>query len=75
MGLNLDWVKSYDHKCSLRHRASSANSQKIATAKWPRKDHAWLFFANHENNQLLLCCYVCSLIYNSYVVSVTSRSL
>ena len=31
MGLNLDWVKSYGLKCSLRHRASSANSQKIAT--------------------------------------------
>ena len=33
MGLNLDWVKSYGLKCSLRHRASSASSQKIATDK------------------------------------------
>jgi hypothetical protein len=33
MGLNLDWVKRYGLKCSLRHSASSANSQKIATDK------------------------------------------
>ena len=34
MGLNLDWVKSYGLRCSLRPRASSANSQKIATDRW-----------------------------------------
>ena len=33
MGLNLDWVKSYGLRYSLRPRASSANSQKIATDK------------------------------------------
>ena len=33
MGLNLDWVKSYGLRCSLRPHASSANSQKIATDK------------------------------------------
>ena len=33
MGLNLDWVKSYGLKCSLRHLVSSASSQKIATDK------------------------------------------
>ena len=32
-GLNLDLVKSYGLRCSLRPRASSANSQKIATNK------------------------------------------
>ena len=32
-GLNLDWVKSYGIRCSLRPCASSANSQKIATDK------------------------------------------
>ena len=30
-GLNLDWFKSYGLRCSLRPRASSANSKKIAT--------------------------------------------
>ena len=32
-GLNLDWVKSYGLRCSLRPHASSANSKKIATDK------------------------------------------
>ena len=44
MGLNLDWVKSYSLRCSLRPRASSVNSQKIATDKWPFYDHIWPFF-------------------------------
>ena len=45
--LNLDWVKSYGLRCSLRPCASSANSQKIATDKWPCNDHTWQFFANY----------------------------
>ena len=44
LGLNLDWVKSYFLRCSLRLRASSANSQKIATDKQPFLDHIWPFF-------------------------------
>ena len=47
MGLNLDWFKSYGLRCSLRPRASSANSQKIATDKWPCNDYTWPFFANY----------------------------
>ena len=45
MGRNLDWVKICGLKCSLRPHASSANSQKIATDKWPCNDHTWPFFA------------------------------
>ena len=45
--LNLDWVKSYGLRCSLRPRASSANPQKIATDKWSFVDHIWPFFANY----------------------------
>ena len=45
--LNFDWFKSYGLRCRLRLRASSANSQKIATAKWQCNDHAWSFFANY----------------------------
>ena len=47
MGLNFNWFKSYGLRCSLRPRASSANSQKIATDKWPCNDHTWPFFANY----------------------------
>ena len=43
-GLNLDWFKSYGLRCSLRLRASSANSQKIATAMWPFYNHIRPFF-------------------------------
>ena len=43
-GLNFNWFKSYGLKCSLRPRATLANSQKIATNKWPFNDHFWLFF-------------------------------
>ena len=46
-GLNLDWFKSYSLRCSLRPCASSANSQKIATDKWPFYNHIWQFFANY----------------------------
>ena len=46
-GLNLNWVKSYGLRCSLRPHASSANSQKIATDKWLCNDHTWPFFANY----------------------------
>jgi hypothetical protein len=46
MDLNIDWVKSYGLRCSLRPRASSANSQKIATDRWSFSDHIWPFFAN-----------------------------
>ena len=47
MGLNLDWVKSYDLKCSLRHLASSASSKKIATDKKPFWDHIWPCLTNY----------------------------
>ena len=47
MGLNLDWFRNYGLRCGLKLRTSSANSQKIATAKWPCNDHAWPFFANY----------------------------
>ena len=47
MGLNLDWVKSYNLKCSLRHRASLVNSHKIATDKSPFLDHIWPCLANY----------------------------
>ena len=46
-GLNLDWFKNYGLRCSLRLHASSANSQKIATDKWPCNVHTWSFFANY----------------------------
>ena len=47
MGLNLDWFKSYGLRCGLRLRASTANSQKLATDKWPCNNHTWPFFANY----------------------------
>ena len=43
---NLDWFNSYGLRCSLRPSASSANSQNIATDKWPFYNHIWPFFAN-----------------------------
>ena len=46
-GLNLDWFKNYGLRRSLRLCASSANSKKIATAKWPCNDLARPFFANY----------------------------
>ena len=45
--LNLNWFKSYGLRCNLRPRASSANSQKIATDKWPCNYRTWPFFANY----------------------------
>ena len=45
-GLNLDWVKIYGLRCNFRPYASSANSQKIATDKWPFLDHIWPFFGH-----------------------------
>ena len=47
MGLNLNWFKSYGLRCHLRPCASLANSQKIATDKWPCTDHNLPFFANY----------------------------
>ena len=46
-GLNLNWFKSYGLRCNLRLKASSSNSQKIATDKRPFYDHIWPFFANY----------------------------
>ena len=43
-GLNLNWFKSYGLRCNLRPKASSANSQKIATDKRPFYDHIWPLF-------------------------------
>ena len=42
--LNLNWFKSYGLRCNLRPRASSVNSQKITTDKWPFYDQIWPFF-------------------------------
>ena len=44
MGLNFNWFKSYGLKCILRLNATLANSQKMATDKWPFYDHFWSFF-------------------------------
>ena len=45
-GLDSDWFNSYGLICNLKLRASSVNSQKIATDKWKIYDHIWQFFAN-----------------------------
>ena len=70
--LNLDWVKSYGLRCSLRPRESSANTQKIATDRWLFLDHIWPFFANYilvfyktEIQTIILKC-VMSLNLNWY---------
>ena len=44
-GLNFNWFKSYGLRCNLRPFASSVNSQKIATDKWPCTNHNLPFFA------------------------------
>ena len=46
-GLHLDWFKSYGLRYNLRLRASSANSQKIATDRWPCNDYTWPFYAKY----------------------------
>ena len=43
-GWNSNWFKSYDLKRSLRPYTTFANSQKIATDKWPFYDNFWPFF-------------------------------
>ena len=43
-GLNFNWFKSYGLKCILRLNATLANSQKMATDKWPIYEHFWSFF-------------------------------
>ena len=43
-GLNLDWIKSYGFRCRWRPRICLANSQKIATDKWPFYYLFWPFF-------------------------------
>ena len=45
-GLYLDSFTSYGLRCNLRLSASSANSRKIATDRWPCNEHTWPFFAN-----------------------------
>ena len=50
MGLNFNWFKSYGLKCILRLNATLANSQKMATDKWPFYDHFWSFLC-----QLYVC--------------------
>ena len=56
MGLNLDWVKSYGLKCSLRHRASSASTQKIATDKQPFFANYMFIFHKTEIQTVILRC-------------------
>ena len=46
-GLDSNWFNSYGLRCNLKLRASSVNSQKIATDKWKIYDHIWPFFANY----------------------------
>ena len=46
-GLNLDWFKIYGLRCRMRLCVGSANSQKIATAKWPFKTISGHFFASY----------------------------
>ena len=46
-GLNLDWVKSYGLRCSLRPNASSANSKKIAIDKQSFQTMSGHSFANY----------------------------
>ena len=46
-GLDSDRFNSYDLRCNLKLRASSVNSQKIATDKWKIYDHIWPFFSNY----------------------------
>ena len=45
-GLHLDWFRHYGLRCRWRPCTCLANSQKIATDKWPFCDHIWTFFAN-----------------------------
>merc|ERR1711894_675042 len=52
MDLNLDWVNSYGLKCSLRHRASSASSQKIATDKY-----LFLYKIRKKNGYICVLCH------------------
>jgi hypothetical protein len=46
-GLHLDWFIHYGLRCKWRPCTCLANSQKIATDKWPFYDHIWPFFANY----------------------------
>ena len=46
-GLHLDWFRHYGLRCKWRPCTCLANSQKIATDKWPFYDHIWPFFANY----------------------------
>ena len=78
-GLNLNWFKSYGLRCSLRPKANSANSQKIATDKRPFYDHICPFFANHififhktEIQTVILRCLI-SLNLNWYKSYDTKR--
>ena len=43
-GLHLDWFRHYGLRCRWRPCTCLANSQKIATDKWPFCDHFWPFF-------------------------------
>ena len=45
-GLHLDWFRHYGLRCRWRPCMCLANSQKIATDKWPFYDHFWPFLAN-----------------------------
>ena len=42
-GLHLDWFRLYGLRCRWRPCTCLANSQKIATDKWPFYDHMWPF--------------------------------
>ena len=43
-GLHLDWFRHCGLRCRWRPCTCLANSQKIATDKWPFYDHIWTFF-------------------------------
>ena len=64
MGLNLDWVKSFGLRCSLRPHASSVNFQKITTDKQSFLDHIWPFF-----------CHLHVIFYKTEIQTVILRCL
>ena len=45
-GLQLDWFRRYGLRCRWRPCMCLANSQNIATDKWPFYHQMWPFFAN-----------------------------
>ena len=78
-GLDSDWFNSYGLRCNLKLRASSVNSQKIATDKWKIYEHIWPFLANYMlifhkiEIQTVILTYLSSLNLNWYKSYDTKR--